>query len=237
MTIKATDYSSSTYAYPVPERESSRKADDSTSPESSLRDLLKRNEQVRVALSDLGRSSAQSAKEYARRRLEEIEDMLRKLAMLGLSPKQLAAMLKEVKGLVEQYQAAGKTLGADVSVDSPTSSGAAGNANNMAAAVDGASEAAASVNAASLDASTAVTEATTGNPTTAGDAISPSGALSQAGAGGQASPASAYRAMADNLSRTNDATTADVNFMAHAKSLLERLKSMLKHANEQGHSR
>lgn len=82
-----------------------------------------------------------------------------------------------------------------------------------------------------------MTQATTVNPTTAGDAISPSGALSQAGAGGQASPASAYRAMADNLSRTNDAATADVNFMAHAKSLLERLKSMLKHANEQGHSR
>ncbi|KVW42793.1 hypothetical protein [Burkholderia ubonensis] len=232
MTIKATNYSSSTYAYPVGEREGSRKADDPTSPESSLRDLLKRNEQVRVALSDLGRSSAQSAKEYARRRLEEIEDMLRKLAMLGLSPKQLAAMLKEVKGLVEQYQAAGKALGADASVDSPTASGDAGTA-----AGDGASNVAASVNAAPLDASTPVTEATTGNPTTAGDAISPSGALSQAGAGGQASPASAYRAMADNLSRTNDAATADVNFMAHAKSLLERLKSMLKHANEQGHSR
>ncbi|KVO43834.1 hypothetical protein [Burkholderia ubonensis] len=232
MTIKATNYSNGTYAYPVLDRESSRKADDPTSPESSLRDLLKRNEQVRVALSDLGRSSAQSAKEYARRRLEEIEDMLRKLAMLGLSPKQLAAMLKEVKGLVEQYQAAGKALGADVSVDSPTASGDAGTA-----AGDGASNVAASVNAAPLDASTAVTQATTGNPTTAGDAISPSGALSQAGAGGQASPASAYRAMADNLSRTNDASTADVNFMAHAKSLLERLKSMLKHANEQGHSR
>ncbi|KVU39198.1 hypothetical protein WK68_14400 [Burkholderia ubonensis] len=232
MTIKATNYSNGTYAYPVRDRESSRKADDPTSPESSLRDLLKRNEQVRVALSDLGRSSAQSAKEYARRRLEEIEDMLRKLAMLGLSPKQLAAMLKEVKGLVEQYQAAGKALGADVSVDSPTASGDAGTA-----AGDGASNVAASVNAAPLDASTAVTQATTGNPTTAGDAISPSGALSQAGAGGQASPASAYRAMADNLSRTNDASTADVNFMAHAKSLLERLKSMLKHANEQGHSR
>ncbi|WP_010095936.1 hypothetical protein [Burkholderia ubonensis] len=232
MAIKATHYSSSTYAYPVGEREDSRKADDPTSPESSLRDLLKRNEQVRVALSDLGRSSAQSAKEYARRRLEEIEDMLRKLAMLGLSPKQLAAMLKEVKGLVEQYQAAGKALGADVSVDSPTASGDAGTA-----AGDGASNAAASVNAAPLDASTPVTQATTGNPTTAGDAISPSGALSQAGAGGQASPASAYRAMADNLSRTNDAATADVNFMAHAKSLLERLKSMLKHANEQGHPR
>ncbi|KVV36032.1 hypothetical protein WK81_27755 [Burkholderia ubonensis] len=232
MTIKATNYSRSTYAYPVGEREGSRKADDPTSPESSLRDLLKRNEQVRVALSDLGRSSAQSAKEYARRRLEEIEDMLRKLAMLGLSPKQLAAMLKEVKGLVEQYQAAGKALGADVSVDSPTASGDAGTA-----AGDGASNVAASVNAAPLDASTPVTEATTGNPTTAGDAISPSGALSQAGAGGQASPASAYRAMADNLSRTDDASTADVNFTAHAKSLLERLKSMLKHANEQGHSR
>ncbi|KVQ07192.1 hypothetical protein WJ99_26090 [Burkholderia ubonensis] len=232
MTIKATNYSNGTYAYPVRDRESSRKADDPTSPESSLRDLLKRNEQVRVALSDLGRSSAQSAKEYARRRLEEIEDMLRKLAMLGLSPKQLAAMLKEVKGLVEQYQAAGKALGADVSVDSPTASGEAGTV-----AGDGASNAAASVNAAPLDASTPVTQATTGNPTTAGDAISPSGALSQAGAGGQASPASAYRAMADNLSRTNDAATADVNFMAHAKSLLERLKSMLKHANEQGHSR
>ncbi|KVN86167.1 hypothetical protein [Burkholderia ubonensis] len=232
MTIKATNYSNGTYAYPVRDRESSRKADDPTSPESFLRDLLKRNEQVRVALSDLGRSSAQSAKEYARRRLEEIEDMLRKLAMLGLSPKQLAAMLKEVKGLVEQYQAAGKMLGADVSVDSPTASGDAGTA-----AGEGASNVAASVNAAPLDASTPVTGATTGNPTTAGDAISPSGALSQAGAGGQASPASAYRAMADNLSRTNDATTADVNFMAHAKSLLERLKSMLKHANEQGHSR
>ncbi|KWI90708.1 hypothetical protein WM08_12960 [Burkholderia ubonensis] len=232
MTIKATNYSSSPYAYPVGEREGSRKADDPTSPESSLRDLLKRNEQVRVALSDLGRSSAQSAKEYARRRLEEIEDMLRKLAMLGLSPKQLAAMLKEVKGLIEQYQAAGKALGADVSVDSPTASRDAGTA-----ASDGASNVAASVNAAPLDASTPVTEATTVNPTTAGDAISPSGALSQAGAGGQASPASAYRAMADNLSRTNDAATADVNFMAHAKSLLERLKSMLKHANEQGHSR
>ncbi|KVD07878.1 hypothetical protein [Burkholderia ubonensis] len=232
MTIKATNYSNGTYAYPVRDRESSRNADDPTSPESSLRDLLKRNEQVRVALSDLGRSSAQSAKEYARRRLEEIEDMLRKLAMLGLSPKQLAAMLKEVKGLVEQYQAAGKALGADVSVDSPTASGDAGTA-----AGDGASNAAASVNAAPLDASTPVTEATTVNPTTAGDAISPSGALSQAGAGGQASPANAYRAMADNLSRTNDAATADVNFMAHAKSLLERLKSMLKHANEQGHSR
>ncbi|KVO95953.1 hypothetical protein WJ83_25095 [Burkholderia ubonensis] len=232
MTIKATNYSNGTYAYPVRDRESSRKADDPTSPESSLRDLLKRNEQVRVALSDLGRSSAQSAKEYARRRLEEIEDMLRKLAMLGLSPKQLAAMLKEVKGLVEQYQAAGKALGADVSVDSPTASGDAGTA-----ADDGASNAAASVIAAPLDASTPVTQATTVNPTTAGDAISPSGALSQAGAGGQASPASAYRAMADNLSRTNDAATADVNFMAHAKSLLERLKSMLKHANEQGHSR
>ncbi|KVP85219.1 hypothetical protein WJ96_23590 [Burkholderia ubonensis] len=232
MTIKATNYSNGTYAYPVRDRESSRKADDPTSPESSLRDLLKRNEQVRVALSDLGRSSAQSAKEYARRRLEEIEDMLRKLAMLGLSPKQLAEMLKEVKGLVEQYQAAGKALGADVSVDSPTASGDAGTA-----AGDGASNVAASVNAAPLDASTAVTQATTGNPTTAGDAISPPGALSQAGAGGQASPASAYRAMADNLSRTNDASTADVNFMAHAKSLLERLKSMLKHANEQGHSR
>ncbi|KVD44023.1 hypothetical protein [Burkholderia ubonensis] len=232
MTIKATNYSNGTYAYPVRDRESSRKADDPTSPESSLRDLLKRNEQVRVALSDLGRSSAQSAKEYARRRLEEIEDMLRKLAMLGLSPKQLAAMLKEVKGLVEQYQAAGKALGADASVDSPTASGDAGTA-----AGDGASNVAASVNAAPLDASTPVTQATTVNPTTAGDAISPSGALSQAGAGGQASPASAYRAMADNLSRTNDASTADVNFMAHAKSLLERLKSMLKHANEQGHSR
>ncbi|KVU69340.1 hypothetical protein WK72_12105 [Burkholderia ubonensis] len=232
MTIKATNYSNGTYAYPVRDRESSRKADDPTSPESSLRDLLKRNEQVRVALSDLGRSSAQSAKEYARRRLEEIEDMLRKLAMLGLSPKQLAAMLKEVKGLVEQYQAAGKALGADASVDSPTASGDAGTA-----AGDGASNVAASVNAAPLDASTPVTQATTVNPTTAGDAISPSGALSQAGAGGQASPASAYRAMADNLSRTNDAATADVNFMAHAKSLLERLKSMLKHANEQGHSR
>ncbi|KVN43875.1 hypothetical protein [Burkholderia ubonensis] len=231
MTIKATNYSNGTYAYPVRDRESSRKADDPASPESSLRDLLKRNEQVRVALSDLGRSSAQSAKEYARRRLEEIEDMLRKLAMLGLSPKQLAAMLKEVKGLVEQYQAAGKALGADVSVDSPTASGDAGTA-----ADDGVSNVAASVNAAPLDASTPVTEATTVNPTTAGDAISPSGALSQAGAGGQATPASAYRAMADNLSRTNDAATADVNFMAHAKSLLERLKSMLKHANEQGHS-
>ncbi|KVO99252.1 hypothetical protein WL21_00845 [Burkholderia ubonensis] len=232
MTIKATNYSNGTYAYPVRDRESSRKADDPTSPESSLRDLLKRNEQVRVALSDLGRSSAQSAKEYARRRLEEIEDMLRKLAMLGLSPKQLAAMLKEVKGLVEQYQAAGKALGADASVDSPTASGDA-----ETAASDGASNVAASVNAAPLDASTPVTQATTVNPTTAGDAISPSGALSQAGAGGQASPANAYRAMADNLSRTNDAATADVNFMAHAKSLLERLKSMLKHANEQGHSR
>ncbi|WP_232447631.1 hypothetical protein [Burkholderia ubonensis] len=142
MTIKATNYSNGTYAYPVRDRESSRKADDPTSPESSLRDLLKRNEQVRVALSDLGRSSAQSAKEYARRRLEEIEDMLRKLAMLGLSPKQLAAMLKEVKGLVEQYQAAGKALGADVSVDSPTASGDAGTA-----ASDGASNVAASVNA------------------------------------------------------------------------------------------
>ncbi|PAJ86514.1 hypothetical protein [Burkholderia ubonensis] len=237
MTIKATDYSSSTYAYPVGEREGSRKADDPTSTESSLRDLLKRNEQVRVALSELGRSSAQSAKEYARRRLEELEDMLRKLALLGLSPKQLAAMLKEVKGLVEQYQAAGKALGADVSIDSPTASGDTGNANNMAAAGDDASNAAAGANAASVNTSTPVTEATTGNPTTAGDAISPSGALSQAGAGGQASPASAYRAMADNLSRTNDAATADVNFMARAKSLQERLKSMLKHANEQGHSR
>ncbi|WP_431823535.1 hypothetical protein [Burkholderia sp. F1] len=231
MTIKATNYSSSAYAYPARERESAKNADGSTNTGPSLRDLLKRNEEVRVALSDLGRSPAQSAKEYARRRLEELEDMLRKLAMLGMSPKQLAAMMKEVKGLVEQYQAAGKELGADVSAASPAVSGDAGNASNIAATGNGASEAAAGVNAASLDASAAVTGIATGNPAAAGDATSPSGA------GRQDSPANAYLEMAGNLSRTSDAATADVTFMAHAKSLLERLKSMLKHANEQGHSR
>ncbi|PCE34223.1 hypothetical protein [Burkholderia ubonensis] len=232
MTIKATNYSSSAYAYPAREREGSKNSDGSTSAERSLRDLLKRNEQVRVALSDIGRSSAQSAKEYARKRLEELEDMLRQLAMLGLSPKQLAEMIKEVKGLVEQYQAAGKALGGDMSVDSPTVSGDAANANGMAAASDAASGAAAGVNAASPEASAAVTGTASGNPAIGGDAISPQGAPSQAGVGREGSPASAYLAMAGNLSRAGDVDTADARFMAHAKSLLEQLKSMLKHAHE-----
>src|SRR5262245_26185038 len=108
MAIKATSYSSGTYTYPVRERGGSTKAEGSASTGLSLGDLLKRIEEARVALSDLGRSSAQSAKAYARRRLEEIEEMLRQLAMLGLSPKQLAAMIKEVKGLIAQYRDAGK---------------------------------------------------------------------------------------------------------------------------------
>lgn len=36
--------------------------------------------------------------------------------------------------------------------------------------------------------------------------------------------------MAGNISRANDADTAEAKFMTHANSLLERLKSMLKHA-------
>ncbi|KVN38555.1 hypothetical protein WJ63_00745 [Burkholderia pyrrocinia] len=227
MAIKATSYSSGTYTYPVRERDGSRKADGSAGTGLSLDDLLKRNEETRVALSDLGRSPAQSAKEYARRRLEELEEMLRQLAMLGLSPKQLAAMIKEVKGLLAQYQEAGKTLGADVSGASPTVSGDAGNANGMAAG-SGPSEA-----AAPMDAATAVASVAAGDSSAASNAISPSNAPSQSGVGRQDSPANAYLAMAGNLSRASDADTADAKFMAHANSLLERLKSMLKHARHE----
>ncbi|KVD87189.1 hypothetical protein WS63_19055 [Burkholderia stagnalis] len=227
MAIKATSYSGGTYHYPVRGRDGSRNADGSVSAGLSLSDLLKRNEEARVALSNIGRSSAQSAKEYARRRLEEIEEMLRQLAMLGLSPKQLAAIIKEVKGLVAQYRDAGKALGGDVSGASPAVSGDGGNTNGMAAD-DGASEA-----AASTDAATAVASVAAGDPSTARDAISPSDILSQPGAGRQESPANAYLAMAGNLSRTNDADTADAKFMVHANGLLERLKAMLKHAQRE----
>ncbi|MGZ2749657.1 hypothetical protein [Burkholderia stagnalis] len=227
MAINATHYSSGTYPYPVRERDGSRQADGSASTGLSLSDLLKRNEEARVALSDIGRSSAQSAKEYARRRLEEIEEMLRQLAMLGLSPKQLAAIIKEVKGLVAQYQDAGKALGADVSGASSAVSGNAGDASSMAA-VGGASEA-----AASTDAAAAVTGVAAGDSSTASDAISSSDTPSQSGAGRQDSPANAYRAMAGNLAHASDAETADAKFMAHANSLLERLKAMLKHAQRE----
>ncbi|WP_423368741.1 hypothetical protein [Burkholderia sp. LMG 32019] len=227
MAIKATSYSSGTYTYPVRERDGSRKAGGSAGTGLALGDLLKRNEEALVALSDLGRSSAQSAKEYARWRLEELEEMLRQLAMLGLSPKQLAVMIKEVKGLVAQYQEAGKGLGADVSGASPTASRDAGSANGMAAG-GGSSEA-----AASMDAVTAVTGVAAGDASAASDAISSSGALLQSGVGRQDSRANAYLAMAGNPSRASDADTADARFMAHANSLLERLKSMLKHARHE----
>ncbi|MXN79793.1 hypothetical protein GR157_34355 [Burkholderia sp. 4701] len=228
MAINATSYSSGTYTYPVRERDGSRQADGSASTGLSLGDLLKRNEEARVALSAIGRSSAQSAKEYARRRLEEIEEMLRQLAMLGLSPRQLAALIKEVKGLVAQYRDAGKALGGDVSGVSPVVPGDGGNANGIAAAGGGASEA-----AASMDAATAVANVAAGDPSTASDAISPSDTLPQSGVGRQDSPANAYLAMAGNLSRANDADTADAKFIAHANGLLERLKAMLKHAQRE----
>jgi hypothetical protein len=192
----------------------------------SVSDLLsamaKKSERIRAALDQMGHSSAESKRDYARKRLEEIEDMLRQLMMLGLSPKQLAEIMKEVKGLIEQYQAAGKALDAGAPAAAAGTSEVAQSSGGASATGD---IGAVSESAGALDASLTVPASAVGEPAD----VSASDALGSA----QDHLASTYRSMAANLSSRGEESTADIDFMTHAKNLLTRFKAMLKHAETQ----
>jgi hypothetical protein len=191
--------------------------------------FARKNEQTRAALDQLGQSSAESKREYARKRLKEIEDMLRQLMMLGLSPRQLSDLMKEVKGLVEQYQAAGNALNTSAPTASAGTSDVAQSSDNSSATGEAGdvSETAAAQRAASSDASLEMAAPATGEPTGA----SPDDALSPGS--DQSSLTSAYREIVNNLSSRDAASKADIDFMTHAKNLLTRLRAMLKHADAQ----
>lgn len=192
--------------------------------------FARKNEQTRASLDQLGQSSAESKREYARKRLEEIEDMLRQLMMLGLSPKQLSDLVKEVKGLVEQYRAAGNALNtsaptaaagiSDVAQSSDDSS-ATGEAGDV-------SETATALSVAPSEASLDMAAPATGEPAgaSANEALSP-----DSGQSGQSGQTSAYREIVNNLSSRDAGSKADIDFMTHAKNLLTRLQAMLKHAS------
>src|ERR1700761_4427699 len=72
---------------------------DLTSAASTLKAELERNEKARAALSQLrqsGPNSAASEKAYAKKRLEQIEDMLRFAALLGLPASVIKSLAQEL---------------------------------------------------------------------------------------------------------------------------------------------
>jgi hypothetical protein len=213
---------------PIQETATAQTADNSSASDLASA-FAKKNEQTRAALDQVGQSSAESKKEYARKRLEEIEDMLRQLMMFGLSPRQLSDLMKEVKDLVQQYQTAGNALNASASTTAGGTSDVAQSSGNAGATGEAGdvSESATALGAAPSDASPETAAPAPGEPTGA----SVDHTLSQRSGG--SSLTSTYREIADGLSSRDEAGTANVEFMTHAKSLLTQLQAMLKHADAQ----
>lgn len=175
----------------------------STETAPSLDALLKKNEETRAALSRLSQDASASEKAYAKKRLEQLEEMMRRLYMLGFPPKVLAEMAKELKGIVSQYTGAG-----DQQAPAVSHSEASGFTQSGGASAGGA------------DQSTSDGGLSDANPTASQMPVDTS---TLAGT----SHASAYLTIARATSASSDATS-DADFMARAKALAERLKAMLK---------
>ncbi|WP_156811258.1 hypothetical protein [Cupriavidus sp. USMAHM13] len=175
----------------------------STETAPSLDALLKRNEETRAALSRLSQDASASEKAYARKRLEQLEEMMRRLYMLGFPPKVLAEMAKELKGIVSQYTGAGDQQAPAVSQSEASgftlSGGASAGGADPSTSGGGLSDTNLTTSQMSVDTSTL----------------------------GANSHANAYLEIARTTSASSDAVS-DADFMARAKALAERLKAMLK---------
>lgn len=196
---------------------------DLTDAASVLKTRLEKNEKNRAALNELrqsGPNSVASEKAYAQKRLEQIEDMLRFAALLGLPASVIKSLSQELKGLVRQYHAAGSARDMDdISANDtgPTSIDQSTDETGNTVATDGDAE----QPNVSVDATDTTSHALpdTSNIATSADQIR--------------TATSAYLDIARSTAEKSSEAVADVDFMGRAKALMTRLKTLMKHTGEQ----